>query len=186
MPGKSPYQAFSAFVEPLADALTCISQVRFEVSEGGKNVLGVNHALYLTGTKINDGHARLKGEPRLEFRARMFYEIIADDRRDYGPYRVTTRSYDYSLRTADCRGIIDYHWHPSGRSHEIRPHIHIGNAQLAEDAVLAKKDHILCGRVTLEEVIRNAIGQGAVPLIDKWDDRLTLSESPHKLFRSWS
>lgn len=80
MPGRTPFEAFSAFVNPLADALACT----------------------------------------------------------YRPYRVTTRAYDYSLRTSDHRGVIDYHWHPTGLSDETQPHIHLGTTQLAEDAVLAK------------------------------------------------
>lgn len=186
MAGRNPTEAFSAFVEPLTNALACITQVRYEVTEGGRKTVGGPHGLYLTGMKNNEGYAALGGEAHLEFRARMFYEIITDDRPDYGPYRVKTLSYDYSLRTADSRGVIDYHWHPTGKSHEVRPHIHIGTAQLADDAVLAKKDHILCGRITLEEVIRNAIGLGTKTLVAKWDDRLVESEGPHKLFRSWS
>jgi len=186
MPGKTPYEAFSAFVEPLAGALNCVSQVRFEVTEGGKNQLGKVHGLFLTGTKINDGYVPLKGAARrLEFRARMLYEIIKDDRETYGPLRVTTKAYDYSLRTADHQGVFDYHWHPTGLSHESRPHVHIGAAQLRTDAVLAAKDHIPTGRITLEAVVRQAIAVGAEPLLKGWEDRLAASEGPHILFRSW-
>ena len=115
----------------------------------------------------------------------MRYRIITDDREGYGSYRVTTRGYAYSLQDSSGRGMLDYHWHPTGRSDETRPHLHVGSHQLTDDAVLTNKLHIPTGRVTLEDAVRAAIGLGAEPLVDDWDDRLTLSESPHKLYRSW-
>jgi hypothetical protein len=95
----------------------------------------------------------------------MFYMIIRDNRPDFGPYRVTTRGYDYSVRRADRSKVLDYHWHPAGLSHEQRPHIHLGSAQLADDAVLSNKQHLLTGRVTFESVIRDLIGGRRAPLL---------------------
>lgn len=115
----------------------------------------------------------LPGPTLLEFRFRMHYELIKDERPGFGPFRATTKSYDYSLRKAGGASVLDYHWHPSGRSHEMRPHVHLGSAQLRPDAVLSNKVHLLSGRATLESVLRTAIDLGARPLRDDRSDRLT-------------
>ncbi|MEU5786187.1 hypothetical protein ABZ754_00470 [Micromonospora purpureochromogenes] len=186
MPGSSPHAAFSAFVTPLTDALNCVVHPRVAVSPGGQNVINQKHNLYLTGhQRETDGFLRLPGTA-LEFRARMFYMIIEDQREDYGPYRVTTRGYDYSVRKTDGAAVIDYHWHPVGLSHEKRPHIHIGSSQLRSDAVLSNKQHILGGRVTLESVVRDLIGLGVPPRFKDYADLLDLCETPHLLHRTWT
>jgi hypothetical protein len=185
MPGNSPHAAFSAFLTPLKDALNCVVHPRIAFSPGGDAVLDRKHNLYLTGhLRVNDAFLRLPGTS-LEFRARMFYMIITDDRPDYGPYRVTTRGYDYSVRQTDGAAVIDYHWHPVGLSHEKRPHLHLGSSQLRPDAVLSNKQHILSGRITLESVVRDIIGLGAVPRYPDYVDLLDLCETPHILHRSW-
>jgi hypothetical protein len=186
MPGSTPRTAFSAFLTPLKDALNCVVHPRIAFSPGGDTVINQKHNLYLTGhLRVNDAFLRLPGTD-LEFRARMFYLIIADDREDYGPFRVTTRGYDYSLRKTDGAAVIDYHWHPVGLSHEKRPHLHIGSSQLRPEAVLSNKHHILGGRMTLESVIRDLIGLGASPRHSDFADLLDLCEAPHLLHRSWT
>jgi hypothetical protein len=186
MPGDSPYAAFRAFLTPLTDALQCVIHPRVFFSSGGDTVINRKHNLYLTGKlSENDAFLRLPGT-QLEFRARMFYMIIKDDRDGYGPYRVTTRGYDYSVRKTDGAAVIDFHWHPSGLSHEKRPHVHLGSSQLRADAVLSNKQHILGGRVTLESVVRDLIGWGARPRFPDWADILELCETPHILHRSWT
>src|SRR5437867_4773618 len=186
MPGKTPYEAFSAFVTPLADALSCVAHPYVEYSPGGSTVIGLKHILYLTRRDPDsDDHLRLGGT-HLELRARMFYLIIRDDREGYGPYRVTTRGYDYSVRMVDGSKVLDYHWHPTGLSHEKRPHVHLGSAQLADDAVLSNKQHLYTGRITFESVIRDLIGMGVPPRYEDWSDLLDLCETPHLLYRTWS
>src|SRR4051812_5959406 len=184
MPGRKPYNAFSAFVGPLADALSCVAKVKAVASPGGKTELNKVHDLHLTGVAGN-GYVRLGGERRLELRARMYYEIIRDAREGYGPYRVTTKGYDYSLQTDDGCAVVDYHWHPLGQSHETAPHLHIGAAQLREDSVLSRKDHLPTGRITFERVIKTAIEAGATPLKTDWAECLHQTEYRHVLHRSW-
>jgi hypothetical protein len=186
MPGDRPHTAFSAFLTPLKDALNCVVHPRIAFSPGGDTLVGQKHNLYLTGhLRQNDAFLRLPGT-NLEFRARMFYVIIADDRAGYGPFRVTTRGYDYSVRLTDGAAVLDYHWHPVGLSHEKRPHMHVGSSQLRPDAVLSNKQHILSGRITLESVVRDLIGLGASPRYSDYADLLDLCEAPHILHRSWT
>jgi hypothetical protein len=166
------------------DALSCVANTRFAVSPNGKTDLHKTHALHVTGIG-NDGYVRLRGEPKLELRARMYYEVIHDDRLEYGPLRVTTRGYDYSLRTADGCEVVDYHWHPLGKSHVTAPHLHLGEAQLRHDAVLSSKDHLPTGRITFEAVVRIAINSGATPLHADHEKRLAATEDRHVRHRTW-
>lgn len=184
MPGRTPNDAFSAFITPLMDALKCVATTKIETSEGRRAVLGRKHNLHLTG-RGNDGYLRL-GRSGLELRARMYYEIITDNRPDYGPYRITTRGYSYSIRTADGGAVLHYHWHPVGQSHEKRPHMHLGSAQLQPNAILSSKQHLLTGRITFESVIRDLIGMGVEPRYDDWADLLDVCETPHLLHRTWT
>lgn len=185
MPGSSPREAYRAFVTPLAIALSCVASVKVQPSAGGMAVLSKDHNLYLTRQGETD-YVRLRGKPSLELRARMVYRLIEDPRPGYGPYRVTTRAYEYSLQRATGEAVLDYHWHPLGGSHEHLPHLHVGSTQLRRDGVLGNKHHLLTGRVTLESVIRTAIGLGVTPLHDDWSERLAATEEPHLRHRSWS
>jgi len=116
----------------------------------------------------------------------MRFKVIEDDRDTYGPYRMTTLGYQYIVEQDDGQEVIVYHWHPRGNSHRQDPHIHVGQAQLADDAVISRHSHLTSGRVTFESVIRMTITEWDVqPLVDDWDDRLVAAESPHLLFRSW-
>lgn len=183
MPGKSPYRAFEAFIDPLKSAISCVAQAKFVVPAEAKSVIETEHFLTLNG---EDGYIQLAGERRLQLLARMRFMIIRDKRKDYGPYRVTTLAYMYGLRTYDHREVLQYHWHPSQRTHEPKPHLHIGSAQIADDAVISQGHHLSTGRVTLESVIRMAIREfRAEPVQARWEDILTAAETPHLLFRSW-
>jgi len=185
MPGQTSFEAYNAFATPLEAALACVAVAKIQPSAGGKKVLHEDHRLYLTRQGDSD-YVRLKGDPVLELRARMVYRLIEDPRPGYGPIRVTTRAYDYSLRRTTGEAVVDYHWHPEGDSHESRPHVHIGSAQLRGDGVIGNKHHLHTGRVTFESVIRTAVELGARPLHQDWMRRLHATEEPHIQHRSWS
>lgn len=185
MPGTTPYEAYQAFVTPLASALACVARAKIQPSAGGTAVLHKDHGLYLTRQGDSD-YLPLRGKPALELRGRMVYRLIEDPRPGYGPYRVTTRSYTYSLQLDTGEAVVDYHWHPDGNSHEKRPHMHLGSAQLKRGGVISSKHHIPTGRVTFESVIRSAVELGAKPLHDDWAQRLSTTEDLHMRHRSWS
>lgn len=183
MPGRTPYLAVDAFLDPLRSALACVAQTKIIVTSSGRREVDQEHWWALPG---DDGYIRLGGPGRLQMFARMRYKIITDKRKDYGPYRVTTRGYMYGLRSPDNREVLQYHWHPSGQSHEQMPHLHIGSAQIADDAVISESHHLPTGRITFESVIRMAIKEFRVePLHEDWEDRLMAAETPHILYRSW-
>lgn len=58
---------------------------------------------------------------QLELHASMYWRVIEDERDGYGPYRVTTTGYDYSLVVGDNVELWAMHWHAQGRSHEVKP-----------------------------------------------------------------
>ena len=185
MPGRTPYEAYRAFVTPLAKALACVAIAKIQASAGGMSVMHRDHHLYLTRQGYGD-YVRLKGERGFELRARMVYRLIEDPRPTHGPIRVTTRAYDYSLRLTTGEAVVDYHWHPGGGSHEELPHLHLGSAQLRQDGVIGNKHHLPTGRITFEGVIRTVIELGATPLHDDWFERLRDTEDLHIRHRSWS
>jgi hypothetical protein len=115
------------------------------------------------------------------FHASMRFQVIDTDpaTNDLGkPLRVTTLAYNYKL---EQRGgdLWRMHWHPDGRSDTREPHLHV-----PPDL----KVHRPCDRMTLETAIRWCIGDGA-PLLctpQEAEEQLLLSETPHKLHRTWA
>ncbi|HSV66966.1 MAG TPA: hypothetical protein VLJ59_13780 [Mycobacteriales bacterium] len=78
MPGNTPYQAFEAFVGPLA-ALGCVAQVTLQCSPHGKTEVlpadvDTDHRLFVN----NDIYINLRGSRRLALLVRMRYKIIED------------------------------------------------------------------------------------------------------------
>jgi hypothetical protein len=71
--------------------------------------------------------------------------------REFGPYRVSTRKYEYSLDDDDEREIVAFHWHPREQGFDD-PHIHIspGAGTLLE---VFHRAYIPTGRVTFEDFI---------------------------------
>lgn len=138
------------------------------------------HALVVN----NDQPIKLKGGPLLLW-VRMKYEIIADQRDGYGPWRVSTRGYIYEVQVTSGEAVISWHWHPTSKVQG--PHIHTGSTQLAEDAVLSNKHHTPTGRVSLESVVRHCIDDLKVEALRTDYDRvLALREGLFKLHRSWN
>jgi hypothetical protein len=184
VPGRTPAEAVRAFLEPLQEALACIATGTMNIPKGGHSPrVGDAHQWI-----INNGlGAELLSEGGdLQLFASMHWMLIKDDRDGYGPYRVKTLGYDYSLVQGESTELWALHWHPAGRSWERRPHLHVGDAVLAAGAPVSSKSHLGTGRMTFENAIRWAIEFGAMPLHDNWADRLALAETPHMLFRTWS
>jgi hypothetical protein len=182
LPGRTADEAFRAFVEPLAETVSCIAQAKITVSPGGRSVIGRVHAL----TVNNDVPLAMrgKGRSRLLLWLRMQYEFISVDKPDHDPYKVSTRGYMYEIQSASGQAVVSWHWHPGSKMKE--PHVHMGRTQLADDAVLSNRDHIATGRVSMESVVRTCIAELGVPARrEDWDQVLALHEGLFKLHRSW-
>ncbi|WP_141979690.1 hypothetical protein [Saccharothrix saharensis] len=181
MPGRTPSEAFDAFVDPLKEALSCLAHAKINVTHGGRTVVDEEHSLYLNRATA----VELKGPARLELGIRMRYKIIRDESLEKGPFRVTTLAYDYLLARKSGEAVLNFHWHPSGKSHNKQPHIHVGTNELANDSVLTNKIHVPTGRVSVEQVLRAAIELGVQPIIPDWADRLNKTEAPFLEHRTW-
>jgi hypothetical protein len=113
----------------------------------------------------------------------MQYRIVeAEGRR--GPWRVTTEQYHHEYRTRDDKAMLSFDWHPGSRVEY--PHLHVGPAVLAEQAVLMQKAHIPSGRISIEEVVRFGIEElGIVPLRGDWEQVLGEAQKAFEEWRSW-
>lgn len=173
------------FLEPIRTALACVATAKITVAKGGQAPqLDTQYAWSVN----NAGGVQLRhdGDDELRLFAAMYWKLIKDDRPDYGPFRISTLGYEYSLVTRESTELWALHWHPSGRSWEQRPHVHLGDVLLARTAPVTSKTHLVTGRMTFENAIRWAVEFGARPLRDDWTDQLTLAETPHILHRTWS
>ncbi len=189
MPGATPASAVQAFIAPLQQAFSCVAQGKISIRRGGSRPKVGQEQQW----SLNDGGAAVlhkrPGFPlsgQLELYASMYWRVIEDDREGYGPYRVTTTGYDYSLVIGEKDELWAMHWHAQGRSHEVKPHLHLGDKLLSDNAPVTSSSHLRTGRMTFETAIRWAVACGAQPLHDDWNDRLALAETPHLLFRTWS
>lgn len=184
MPGRTPAEAVRAFLEPLQSALAVLAHGKISTRGGQNPRVGTPQQW-----SLNDGggvELLTDNAEGLTLYAAMYWQVIEDERDGYGPYRVTTRGYDYSLVQGDATEVWAMHWHPSGSSWERLPHVHLGDVLFADTAPVSSKSHLRTGRMTFETAVRWCFQFGAEPLADDWDDRLTLAEAPHILHRSWS
>jgi len=190
MPGQNPNEAVKNFLAPLQVAIGCITQAHISVSSYRQYVVEEERDWMLNsgeGVVLKRRWATDENRPfqQLDFFASMWWKVIEDDRDGYGPFRVTTVGYGYSL-LGDDRELWAMHWHPNGQSDVRYPHIHLGDIVLSGKATVTSKNHLPTSRMTLEAAIRWAIEWGAEPVRSDWEDRLLLAESPHLLFRTWS
>lgn len=179
MAGRTPWEASRAFFGPLRIALSCIATAKITTSSGGCDALGKVHSW-----SINGGEGvPLRGGYRFE--AGMTYEIIKVDDDTLGPFKISTQGYLYSLYDKQGNELFGIHWHPGGSGGFQAPHVHFGSPVLSPQGPLPAKHHLPTPRMTFETAIRWAIEHGAEPIQADWQNRLTLAETPHLLYRSW-
>jgi hypothetical protein len=184
VPGGSPYHAVAAFLAPIQQAVSCLGPCKVTVSSNGRNPrVGQGCAWSLNDGAGIELRTSAHAAQRLLFDAAMYWVVIEDAREGYGPYRVSTLGYDYSMSWADGREMWAMHWHPKRVSEEQRPHVHLAPALLSKEA--PDLEHLVTPRMTFKNAVRWAIEFGATPAVDDWDSRLTLAETPHLLYRSW-
>jgi hypothetical protein len=176
--GRTPAEAVGAFLEPLQQAIDCLTPTVLNVS-GGYHVADSPHALTLG----NGDPVPLAGEHNLSLSVMQQY-VLTESGGARGPWKVHTAAYLYELRRDDAELLV-YHWHPSGVSPQTRPHLHIGPA-----AELAFKPlqsaHVPTGRIALEEVLRMAIVElGAQPRRKDWDQILERTQTGYEDWRTW-
>lgn len=179
MPGRTPYEAVDSFLQPLKNALGCVSHAHLGAKQKGGFVPGREYTWNLnagSGARLRHG---------LLLYASMRWQIIDNDRDNTGRYRVTTLGYMYELESDESQQLWALHWHPTGSSPVKQPHLHVP-PDAARAMGLPERHHLPTDRWSFEKAIRWCIASGADPLCPDWDARLWESEAPHVLHRTWS
>ncbi len=113
--GSTPVEAVGVLRGLLQQAIACISTaVLSERPPSPTRTLFLAHP-------ISSPHGRVT------VRIQHAFVVIHDQSRATRErWEARTAGYMYKLDGADGREILAYHWHPAGRSHKQRPHLHIG------------------------------------------------------------
>lgn len=151
MAGRTPHEAYRNFLQPLQQAVSCVTDAVLVVRGGGYRPRDEPYAL-----TIGDGAAvSIEGPQGTRFGLSIAQQYrIVEDASTLGPWKVTTAAYEYALLTgADGEEIFAYHWHPRGRSPITTPHFHLGpGARVERDDVAGA--HFPTNRIALEEFLR--------------------------------
>jgi hypothetical protein len=179
LPGNSPGEAVSNFLDPVKDAIQCLGDgvLVYRAHPG----LGVLEAVTLNGGEGMAVRSDLYGRLRVEVNFQYVVVQSADDR---GPFRCSTRGYIFSISDSDDAELMSYHWHPLSVSPDLGPHMHVGQKVLPQNATL----HVPTPRMTVEDLVEHAIDSfGAGPAIDDdtWRPLLADSRERHVAYRDW-
>ena len=170
MPGRSPHDAFEAFIKPIQGAVSCLGTAKITTSSSRQKPGAVR------AWSLNKGNGMALPGARL-FRATMQYEVI---QQDDSSWRVTTRAYMYTL-LQEGEEVFSIQWHPDGKSDYDGPHLHLGRGPGKE-----KVDHLPTGRLTFEDAIEWVIQFGTPPARDDWQEVLAASKELHIRYRTWT
>ena len=173
MPGRTPVEAFRAFIDPIQSALGCLARAKITAS-------GFNPGRVESWT-INDG-AGVDLSKGWHFEAEMHYEVIRSDEPSDGPWRVTTRAYRY-LISRDGTDMVRMHWHPAGQSPVRSPHLHI---PFLADGAEVEKAHLPISRVSFEDAVQWAIMLSGQAQNGDWLAILEATRLRHIEHQSWS
>jgi len=179
LPGRTPAEAARAFLEPLQQALGCVAHAKITTSPGGLSRPGGPHWWSINagrGVALSTGH---------QLHAQMWYSLVEEEGHR-GPWRASTRGYAYSVQDHEGRELLAAHWHPESPGRHVEPHLHLPAKVLSEEGVFLAQEPLYTGRFTFEALIRFGVTNlQARPMCEDWNDRLTLAEAPHTLYRSW-
>lgn len=167
--GKSEHTAVRAFVAPIQRAISCFfkEQVR---PTGYKSDQGIAELVFNNGEP-----AQFQGNSGLALELAQQYEIVHAGDRHLGPYKVSTRAYQYSLVNADDDSeVYAYHWHPD--SHHTIPHVH---------APPNSKTHLPTGRIAIEQMLLLAYELGAQPIDPQWRRKIVGALDAFEEHRTW-
>lgn len=180
MAGKTPAEAVQNFLDPLSQALSCVTRAILLVG-AGYYVADEPHALALS-----EDPAPLGRDRRYALKLIQHYRIVpAEGQR--GPWKVETVAYYYTVIEADAphRDIFGYHWHPQGRSPITYPHLHLHSGADVGAPRMADA-HFPTGRIAVEQVLRLLIKEFDVtPLRDDWETILQETQERFEEWRTW-
>lgn len=176
MPGRTPSEAFDAFMDPLQSAAACLGQVKLLVSSGGRTNPNGLHAWSLNGErgKVFPDGWRFEASMHYEFSQATFSK----------EWKIRTLGYRYQLALQGThRWRI--HWHPTTNSGYDLPHAHLNFGAIGEIDQSTLSQHHPTGRMTFEDAIEWVFNAGIDPERDDWRDILGASRDVHVKHRTW-
>jgi hypothetical protein len=179
MAGNNPREARQNFLQPLQQAMSCVTQGVLLTGKSPRDP--TLEVLTLSNAPVTMGR-----DGRFAISVDQQYRIVEDEGHR-GPWKVKTIGYAYTLVDAanPARVILAYHWHPHGRNDITYPHLHI--YQCAEiRRPDGREAHFPTGRIALEEVLRLMINEfGVTPLRPDWEAVLDRTQAAFNDWRTW-
>lgn len=174
MPGRNRDEAWRAFLAPLTRAVGTVDMTarlkwRHHDGEMSQVTTGV------PGLILNR-----PGMPQTYLYAAMTLCCVADEG-ERGPFRMSTRRYDFELIEAGSV-VFGWHWHPESKQSRVNwPHLHLPPGSVH------KSKHVPTGRVALEDVLLFGIrDMDVVPAHGQSVAILEEVAERHKKYRSWA
>lgn len=189
---RTANEAFQQHIEPLREALQCITPERLTLRAKRRIEIDVPYSVTLSDLEP----VPLKTAWVLSFAAGQILRIEAADAADpRGSFRVRTIRYVYRFLAAEELGpteVLAFHWTPeaTGGRPVTFPHLHIGSALLGGQTIIRPHDlhkaHVPTGLVSLQTVVRFAITEfGVTPLRPDWDEVLERTEEASSRWQIW-
>lgn len=184
MAGRTPREAVTAFIRPLQQSLSCISDnvLQFERVDSGHTGVVTSHDGEPVAVRLVDGG-------RLGLAIRHHYTVV-EAAGQRGPWKVTSVGYLYAIEDAAGRELVAYHWHPVGSSTFAAPHLHLGapltGAVRAGNGHGLAAAHLPSGRVALESVILLMVAElGVRATRPDWQVVLARNLEKFERWRTW-
>lgn len=180
MAGRNPADALENYLRPLQRAVHCISKTATLITDCHDPRDGLDHFLSFAGNEpVRVSNTR--GDVHFLVMVRQRFRIVSDDNPDRGPWKATTRQYEYSISDAESRELLAYHWHPGEQGFD-EPHLHVPSHTVAD----LHKAHLPTGRVSLEAFIVMAIREFSVHAQNEgYKKLLDHSEGRFLRFKRW-
>lgn len=181
MAGKNVKEAVNNYRNPLKEAVNCVTDPILLFSARGGYEVEEEYSLTLR----EGDPVRLAGMG-IAISISQYFRPVRDDRKDYGPFRVRTTAYYYTVEDVSGDEILAYHWHPdTPNSKTVHPHVQLEYGAKVGRPELAGS-HIPTGRVTVEDFVRLLIELfGVLPRRPDWRDVLGHTKGRFDLYKSW-
>lgn len=186
MAGRTLNDAYKNYLDPVKKAISCVADAVL-IASVLPNDLELEE-VYSLALKAGDS-VSLSGDSRIAISVSQHFKLVKDERKDRGPFRVSTSAYSYTVKEQDRMEILAYHWHPEGVSKEF-PHLHLKSGARVQRPELTRtkgeSSHIPTGRVALEEFIRLLIECFSVPpRKESWKSELQQTRQKFDEYKNW-
>lgn len=195
MAGRDPKDAYDKFIDPLHEAVLCVSYTKLRLRPHPRQfatgtiynaILGADSPVIL---KMSDTRRPIGITVMQQFRI-----IKVDGDQERGPYKTETVKYLYSISDAeDQKEIIAFQWTPEADDSRQKqyPHLHLGERFTGRDDLLPgssfHKMHIPTGRISIESFVRLVIEEfGAKPKKKDWEAIVQRNEATFIKWRTRS